>query len=273
MIKTKLPLVSVVIPAYNCADYIGDAINSILSQTYPNVEIIIIDDASTDETLSIVNNFAKKDNRIQVYSNKNNLGIGANRNYGIKLSKGEYICWQDADDISLPLRIEHQVEHLLEHPEVGVVGGYIQFFGPNQKKVVRKYEQDDIDLRAMIFRYNPVAQPASMFRTEVYESVGYYDSNLRVSEDLEMFFRLGEKYKFGNVQEIVLMYRQVQSSLTRTNLKKMEKESLRLRRYYSDNKAYKFTIVDSLYNQFQQMSMFIPALLRIRIFALMRGDK
>jgi len=273
IIKTNNPLVSVIIPAYNADKYLGEAIDSILSQTYKNIEVIIIDDASTDGTLKIIREYQLKDERIRLYSNKKNVGIGANRARGIELAKGKYICWQDADDVSLLDRISNQVDYLDRHKSVGIVGGFIHFFDENGDSVIRRYDEHDAALRNKIFRYNPVAQPASMARAEVYNEVGTYDSKYVVSEDLEMIFRIGVKYKFANIQKVVLKYRQSTNSLTRTNLQKMEKATLILRQQYSKNTEYNFTLLDWLYNVSQRVSMVLPIGARMFIFRIIRGDK
>ena len=271
--KPNNPLVSVIIPAYNAEKYVAEAINSILSQTYKNIEVVIIDDASTDGTLKIIQKYQLKDERIRLYSNEKNMGIGANRARGIKLAKGEYICWQDADDISLPNRIASQVSYLQGHPDVGVVGGFIQFFDETGDGVIRRYEENDTALRSKIFRYNPIAQPASMFRSDVYRNVGTYNPDYVVSEDLEMLFRAGTKYHFANIQEVVLKYRQTMNSLTRSSLRNMEKAALSLRMLYSKNSEYHFTVLDALYNIAQHISMILPLNLRMYIFRVVRGDK
>ncbi len=274
MKKRKISaLVSVIIPAFNASKYVGEAIDSIVNQTYKNLEIIVINDASTDDTLAIAKRYAKSDKRITVYDNEKNMGIGKNRAKGIKLAKGKYICWQDADDISLPDRILHQVEYLEGHKDVGVVGGYIHFFDESCDMAVRRYAEHDVELRKSIFKYNPVAQPASTVRAEVYNAIGTYSAKYTVSEDIEMLFRIGTKYKFANIQEEVLRYRQSAGSLTRMNLRKMEKAVIALRMQYSKHPAYNFTLADRLYNIAQYVSMALPVNIRMFIFKIIRGDK
>ena len=272
MTKSKQPLVSVIIPAYNAQDYIGDAINSVLEQTYKNIEVIIIDDKSTDETSKIAATYAKNDKRIIFIKNDQNLGIGGNRSKGLELAKGEYICWQDADDISIPDRIEKQVDVLESKPKAGVVGGWLQFFSNEGEGAVRKYSADDKELRSKIFMYNPVAQPASMFRSECFDKVGGYNEAYKVSEDLEMLFRVGEEYEFANVQAIVLKYRQSSTSLTATKLREMEKTTLQIRDHYKNSPSYNYTFADTLYNLAQRVSLYMPTKLRMFIFKLIRGD-
>ena len=113
---THKPLVSVLIPVYNTEKYIKESLDSIISQTYTNLEIIVVDDASTDSTYSILSTYT--DPRLKLYRNKTNLYIAENRNKAISYATGKYIVWQDADDISLPIRVETLVSFMEEHPEI-----------------------------------------------------------------------------------------------------------------------------------------------------------
>lgn len=265
-------LVSVVIPAFNAESYLREAMDSVLCQSYDNIEVIIIEDCSTDNTLSLARDIEKTDSRVKVVQNDHNMGVSANRQRGIELSVGNYICWQDADDISMPDRIAHQVKFLDRHPDVGVVGGFITFFDDKGDKATRTYAEDDSILRNTIFRYNPVAQPASMMRRSSLKEVGGFNPEYSLSEDLEMLFRIGEKFKFGNIQEVILRYRQSSTSLTAANLRQMEQSALKIRGNYKNNSAYAYTYFDSLYNIAQRLSLYMPSRLRMAIFSLIRGD-
>lgn len=271
---TDEPLVSVIMPAYNASKYIRQAIDSILGQSYKNLELIVISDASSDETLEIAKSYKSRDTRIRVFNNKLNKGVAANRTKGIKLARGGFICWQDADDVSVTTRVRDQVDYLKKHKDVGIVGGYLEFIDEaGDSLYTRKYSESDYELRKKIFRYNPVAQPAAMFRSAVYEKVGTYNESYTVSEDLDMFFRAGVYFKFANIQRKVIRYRQLSTSLTRVNLKKMERTTLRLRKAYSKNDAYKYTYKDRIYNHAQQLSVYMPLSLRMYIFRKIRGDR
>lgn len=269
----QVPLVSVVIPAYNCTATLEEAVASIINQTFRDIEIVIVDDGSMDGTLELARDIAREDDRIRVFTQGSNKGVGAARERGIYESRGKFICWQDADDISIADRVEVQAKFLDGHPGVGVVGGFLQFFDEKGDGIIRRYAEFDPELRSNIFRYNPVAQPASMFRRECFNAVGYYDDSLVVAEDLDMLFRVGEKYEFGNVQQVVIRYRQSSTSLTASKLKDMEKTALSLRKKYKNSPRYSWTIADSVFNFLQRATMFIPPSLRIKLFKMIRGDK
>ena len=267
------PLVSVVIPAYNAEAFLGDAIDSILAQTYPHFEIIVIDDASTDGTWAVAQRRADTDPRIRVHRNADNLGIAGNRNRGVTLARGKYLAWQDADDISMPSRLEKQVRLLEAHPDVAIVGGYIELFRGTTTLGVRKYAPDDASLRRCIFRYSPVAQPVAMLRLDALRSVGEYDLRYPPAEDLDMTFRLGEHHRLANVEEVLLRYRESDASATFTRLRKMESSTVAIRRRYRASPAYHMTWGDWLFNLAHRASIrLVPARLKIRLFSLWRDS-
>lgn len=115
------PLVSVIMPAYNGEKYIGDAIESVLNQSYDNFELIIVEDKSTDNTLEVIQKYI--DSRLFLYLNSQNRGIAYSTNLGIAKSKGKYIALLDDDDIALKRRLEWQVNFLEEHKDIDIVGG------------------------------------------------------------------------------------------------------------------------------------------------------
>src|SRR5918996_2481069 len=118
MIST--PKVSVVMPAYNAAVYLDEAVTSILNQTFREFEFIVINDGSTDDTVSILDKYEKSDSRIRVY-HQENQGMIAALNRGCRLARGKYIARMDADDISLPRRFERQLEFMEGHPQIGIL--------------------------------------------------------------------------------------------------------------------------------------------------------
>lgn len=265
--------VSVIMPAYNTEKYIRTAIESILNQTFSEFEFIIIDDGSTDNTWNIVQEFSKIDPRIKAIKNEKNLGISPSRNKGVNMAQGEYIAWQDADDISLPTRLEKQLQFMEEHAKTGVVGGFLRFFDEKGENGFRKYRADDKGLRDRIFRYSPIAQPAAMIRKNCLKSVGGYNEGYPLAEDIDLFFRLGEKYEFSNLQEIILKYREHPDSATFTKLRKLEFYTLKIRRKYSKSESYKMTVFDKIYNVLHFFSIFIiPPRVKIWLFDKLRNS-
>lgn len=267
------PKVSVLMPAYNAEKYIGEAIESILNQTFKDFEFIIIDDCSIDRTWEIINKYAYVDNRIIVLKNKENKGIAGNRNKLVKLAKSKYIIWQDADDISISTRIEKQYNFMEENPDVGICGGWLQFFNEKGNTSIRKYSLDDYSLRKNIFRYSPVAQPGAIIRKKSIDELGLYNLKYPPAEDIDMSFRIGSKYKFANLQEILINYRENSNSATFTNLKKIELDTLEIRKKYSEGHGYKMTLYDKIYNLIQYFSIFIiQPKLKIWIFNKLRNN-
>jgi glycosyltransferase involved in cell wall biosynthesis len=265
--------VSVLMPCYNASKYIGTAIESVLGQSFRDLELVIAEDRSTDNTWEIVQSYAAKDPRIRIAQNRENLRIAKNRNRLLELARGKYIAWQDADDISEPLRIEHQIAFLDAHPEVGIVGGWLRFFtDADPEGFVRKYAPDDARLRAKIYRYSPVAQPGAMIPKKVLDEMGEYKSEFDATEDLDMSFRIGAKYRFANLQEVVIRYRENISSATFTRLPEMERKTFAIRKLNCANPAYRLTFGDRLYNLLQWISMFIiPPRWKISLFHFIRN--
>lgn len=130
-------LVSIIMPVYNSEKYIDDAIQSVLSQTYSNWELIIVNDGCTDKTVEKIKSY--KDERIFLYNLDKNMGRGFARNYAIKQCRGEFVAIFDADDISLPRRLELQVKFLNYHKEISIVGGQALYFSDNIPSKKLKY--------------------------------------------------------------------------------------------------------------------------------------
>jgi len=261
-------------PVYNAEKYVEAAIRSILRQTFKMYELIIIDDHSTDDSWGIIQRLAREDKRVRAMRNPKNLYIAANRNKLIKQAKGKYIAWQDADDISLPRRLEKQYIFLEKHPDVGIVGGFLEFFNEKGPTSVRKYAADDRTLRKQIFRFSPVAQPAAMIRSVCFKECGDYNLSYPPAEDIDMSFRIGIKYKFANLQEIVLQYRESSGSATYKKVKFILKTTLKIREKYWHEKAYSPTRIDRAYNILLLALLYLlPGRAIIFLFNIVRNSR
>jgi len=265
------PKVSVLMSAYNAERYIGAAIESILSQTFKDFEFIIVNDASTDRTLSVIKKYSKKDKRITVLNNPKNLYIASNRNKCIENARGEYIVWQDADDISYDYRVEEQVKFMDNNPKVGICGGYLDSFSEGVILDKRIYSLDDKSLRKNIFRQSPVAQPSAIIRKECFDKVGLYNPKYPPAEDIDMSFRIGTYYKFANLPMSIIKYREHPNSQTFKRLRKILKNTLEIRKKNISNRAYKFTIVDVFYQFATIVAMLVPPYIVVWVFKKLRG--
>ena len=160
-----MDLVSVILPVYNSEKYIFEAIESVLNQTYKNIEIIVIDDCSTDTSAEIINNF--NDNRIRYYKNEKNSGIVYSLNRAISLAKGKYLARMDSDDICLPNRIQEQVNFLNIHPEILIVSSWFMTFGDAEGIV--KYCCDPDEIKCKLLYSLQLLHPGWMFRRDLFE--------------------------------------------------------------------------------------------------------
>ena len=273
-IVKNLPLVSVLIPAYNAEAFLDETIQSILNQTLTNFELHIIDDCSKDKTLEIANKWAQLDDRISVFQNDSNLGIAGNRNKAVSLARGKYIAWQDADDISTPNRLAMQSAFLELNPRVGIVGGSLELFSGDQILGYRHYPHSDELVRRNIFRYSPITQPAAMIRAEALQKVGPYDLALPPAEDLDMTFRIGEYYQLSNLRDTLVRYRVSDTSATAVSQRRMEVNTLKIRYKHAKSSAYQISFIDALFNIAHLISLWtIPAGLKRWIFTKLRDSK
>ncbi len=198
-------VVSIVIPVHNGEKYIKESIDSCLAQTYSNIEIIVVDDKSTDSTLEILKEYGEK---IKVFPVEKQNGLGNVINIGIRASKGKYIARMDADDIMYPERIEKQVEYLESNPNCVAVGGQIDIIDADSNITGhREYAQNDKDLKKNRFLFQPFAHPAVTLRKSTLEEIGLYPEDMWKVEDVKLFLILSTKGEFANLPDTVLKYR------------------------------------------------------------------
>ncbi len=268
----SVPKVSVLIPAYNAEKYLGEAIDSILNQTFTDFECIIIDDCSTDSTWKIIQKYAKKDSRIVGVKNEKNLGIAGNLNKAISLSKGKYLARMDADDWTYPERFEKQVSFLDSNLEVGIVGGAMEVYNESLDQVLyaRSYYADDTSLRKYIFKQSPFSHPCIMYRKEVIQD-NIYNDKLSPTEDYDFYFRVGKRYKFANLSDIVLKYRtsETQSSSAKANRQQYLTLYIRLKALVEY--GYKASTKDILSSVFQLILIpILPNSVKVVLFNFLR---
>jgi len=208
-----MPKISVIMPAYNAEQYIGEAMDSILGQTFGDFEFIILNDCSTDRTEEIILSY--DDPRIVYLKNENNLGVAATLNRGLEMARGEYIARMDADDISLPQRFEKQIAYLDAHPEVAVLGTNIEIFNENGTISEGWFTTDPAQMRVDMFFACGLAHPSVMMRTAAIRDLGGYDPAYNGLEDYELWCRVLERHEITTLPELLLRYRKHSGQVTK----------------------------------------------------------
>lgn len=272
--KKDKPLISIVMPVHNSQKYLSGAIESILDQTFKKFELIIVNDASTDRTLSVIRSFSRKDPRIKVINNIKQLDIAGSLNKGIKMARAEIIARMDADDISLPDRLELQYKLINSSKSIAAVGANIVVMDPEEKDIAtRIYHETSKELKACLFKYSPFAHPVVIFKKKVFEEVGGYDPKYSPTEDLDLWFRMGMKYEFRSVPKLLLRYRLSEQSSSHSMIKDLEILVFRIRLKAIIKYGYRPTIFDVFYNFLQFITLWItPTKYRIRIYNLLRNN-
>jgi glycosyltransferase involved in cell wall biosynthesis len=202
------PLVSVVIPMYNAAAFIGQTVESVLAQTYHPLEVIVVDDGSHDNSAAIVEQWAGE-NRVRLVHQKN-AGVSAARNKGLAMTRGRYIAFLDADDIWLEDNLEKKVRLLEQQPEVGLVHSDAAVIDENGRPTGEVKAGKAGHLLEPLLRWEGTCIPAPssmLVRKEVLEAVGGFDPQLSTAADQEFFFRVAAKYRIGRVPGVTWQYR------------------------------------------------------------------
>lgn len=198
--------ISVILPVYNAQDTIGEAIQSIINQTYTDWELLVINDGSTDNTRSVILSF--DDPRIKYIENDGNKQLIYSLNRGLELASGKYIARMDADDISLPERFACQVRYMDSHPEIIVCGTYMQKFGNRVVPDIISFYSNNDDIKNNILTFPPFGHPSVMIRKSVLDKTGIkYDYNYKCAEDLKLWIDLLPYGNYANIPQVLLRYR------------------------------------------------------------------
>ncbi len=213
------PLVSIVMPIYNSETYLDEAILSIIHQTYQNWELLVSNEfGSNEEGKRIINRYAAIDSRIRLIQNSERLGIAESLNEGLRQAKGEYIARMDGDDISLPKRIEKQVEFMEDNDDILLCGVQVEVFG--SEKWDWKLETDPAQIRTDGLFYSPCVHPTILFRRDVIDKHNiFYNKEYKASEDYDFFIRVLEFGQIANLKEILFKYRLYSTNATYINNK------------------------------------------------------
>lgn len=209
----KQPLVSIIMPVYNPGDYLVDAIESLRNQTYTNWELIAINDYSPDDSLRVLRSYQKKDKRVKIINLKKHAGIVKALNAGVQKAKGHFIARMDADDISLPERLETQVRFLTHNKDITLVGTQVEMVNEHRESLgLKPFPLEHDRIHEMLFYLCPLQHATMMTYSRILKQYSYEDHF--ATEDLALFFHLIRRGKFANVPEVLYQYRLLRYSFS-----------------------------------------------------------
>jgi hypothetical protein len=203
----ETPRVSVVMAVRDGAPYLEKAVDSILEQTFPDFEFVIIDDGSTDSTPEVLQLYQAADRRVRVH-HQENAGLTPSLNRGFGRARGAYLARMDADDIAFRDRLERQVEFLDQHPQVALVGSAVMRIDELGREIKRSLcPTSHAEIVRILAEYNCFTHPTVMLRKDVLSVVGGYREAYRQAQDYDLWLRLAERYELANLAEPLLYYR------------------------------------------------------------------
>lgn len=219
------PKISVILPVYNAQAYLQESIESILSQSFTNFELIIINDGSTDQSLEIIQSYT--DERIKLI-NQSNAGLPISLNRAIAIAKGQYLARQDADDISLLSRLAEQAAYLDEHPSCALLGSWADILvdkAPTDRALRHPHKNGDIQLKLLFF--NCFVHSSVMIRKSALEKSGLYPEEREKfpPEDYDLWLRIAKDFEVANIPKALLQYRELPGSISRTKLQIMQERA------------------------------------------------
>lgn len=260
------PFITIFTPNYNNKDFLPEAIESILNQTYSNFEYLIIDDGSIDGSWEIIQKYANKDNRVKAYRNDKNLKIVKTRNRGFKLSssKAKYFAILDSDDVAILNRLEFQVDFLENNPAYALVGSNKYLINQDSQLIgYRNYPLSDEEIKKVITRYNPIAQSSVLIRKKVIEEIGFYDQEWKFCQDYDYWLRIGRYWKLRNLRYPLIKYRISEEQVKSKNMAETIKMTYRIQEKAITKYGYPDNIYNKIYRIILRLSLFYPRLINL----------
>ena len=220
----SIPQVSIIIPCHNNANFLTESINSVLEQDYPNFEVIVIDDGSTDNSVELLKKFGNKIKLIQ----QENQGPAAARNAGLKAAKGEYIAFNDSDDLWLQGKLSAQINFMLKNPDISVCySGWANWDGNNistgeklklidaAPALTKKSPEQEGWMYFDLLKESVIHTITAVIHRGVVDSVGMFDTAYRIGEDHDFWIRVSRKHKIKKIDKVYALYRNNPNSITK----------------------------------------------------------
>ncbi|MEC3907604.1 glycosyltransferase family 2 protein [Tamlana sp. 2201CG12-4] len=223
-----MSLITVIMPVYNGEKYLAESIDSILNQSFADFKLLVLNDNSNDSTLDILNNYLKKDKRVEVIHKTTNHGPAHLRNEGIKLATTKYVALQDADDIALPTRFEKQINVLEQNPEIGLCGTWFTIFGDKKEKIIKHSINHDA-LKVQFLTSCGIGNSTVMLKKDI---LGYlvFEDQFVPAEDYGLWSQLIGITQFYNIPESLLRYRWHPNNISQTKAKNLKKAEVLIKK-------------------------------------------
>ena len=229
----QTPAISLIMSVYNGEDYLSEAIDSVLGQSFTDWELIVINDCSTDSTGEILSKYAALDPRVKVHTNEVNLRLPSSLNKALGLAQGKYVGRMDADDICLPSRLQKQFDFMESHPDVDLSScRFMTLKNGAYSSGGCGGKSDRSSIEALLLVTNPILHPGIIAKAEAIKELGY-DKNFTCTEDMELWTRFvlaGKKVEI--LSEYLMIYRLHDKQITETTLEKQRKEVIAVQKNY-----------------------------------------
>lgn len=243
-----LPLVSVVIPLYNREKTVQRAVDSVLNQTYTNIEVIVVDDGSTDKSVDKLKKY-EGDSRIRVFCQEKNRGANAARNRGIKESQGEYIAFQDSDDEWLPCKLEKQILYMINNGYLASFCSYRRHYGQNAQIIPEMRERVNHEsLRKRLRKGNVVGTPTLVIHKQIVDGVGMFDEIMPRLQDYEFVIRIIKQFDMCYIDEPLVNEYQLNDSIS-LNQEGLAQAQVLLMKKHAD-----FIDIESIWDEYLRVS-------------------
>ena len=244
------PFISVIMPVHNGGEFLKDAIDSILSQTWKDIELIIIDDGSTDTSADIIKSY--RDDRIKSIRQTNH-GLAYTLNKGLGLAKGDFIARMDQDDISLPSRLEKQMQYMAYNTKLGVLGTFFTYMdeqGSSLQTTITSPTKP-LDVQRSLYTVNPLGHGTVMIRKAAWQEAGGYNDDYEPAGDYELWCRIAEKWELGVLPESLYWYRINPKGISASNNDRQHEMAHKISEEQWSKpflfKPYKDIVADALY--------------------------
>lgn len=262
------PKISVVMAVHNGMPFLLQAVDSILAQTYKNFEFIVVDDASIDKSWKYLKSI--KDRRLVLLQNNKNIGLASTLNKGLKHARGDFIARMDADDISLPKRLEIQLNFMIKNPDIDLCGTWVNKINERGENVGQwKPSIADSSIKRYLGWHTAIIHPTFFAKAKFFKQLNYYDPEYDYAEDYELLMRARSRFKMANIPQKLLRWRLWDNRRSRQSWEKMEKVDFEIKR-----QAYKrgefgksyLIILGAKY----LITYVLPYNLKLRVFKLLK---